>query len=183
MQGPFLGVDIISWFEQGFFSADLPVCLSEALEGAPFQELGDVMPHLKLKEQSLSANKTNKKHELPNSIEGNLEASTLTSDFIAGSAAIDEQQLALPEFKGLSGHGVLTRSSKHEDLMEHQYDGRFLPPTDFETSARILTFERQNLHEFVEQDGEEVFLSGRPGRSIGDPLGKMAENLHDPLQI
>ncbi|XXG49814.1 hypothetical protein AAC387_Pa02g3881 [Persea americana] len=181
IQGPFLGVDIISWFEQGFFSADLPVCLSDASEGAPFQELGDVMPHLKLKEQSLSANNTNKKLELPDSIEGNSEASSLTSDFIAGSAAIDEQQLALPEFKGLSGHDVPTRSSKHEDLMEHQYDGRLLSPTDSETSASILNFGRQNLQEFVEQDGE-VFLSGRPGRSTGDPLGKLAENLHDSLR-
>ena len=25
IQGPFLGVDIISWFDQGFFGADLPV--------------------------------------------------------------------------------------------------------------------------------------------------------------
>ncbi|KAK1258176.1 hypothetical protein QJS04_geneDACA024513 [Acorus gramineus] len=48
IQGPFLGLDIISWFEQGFFGMDLLVCLSDAPEGTPFQELGEVMPHLKL---------------------------------------------------------------------------------------------------------------------------------------
>lgn len=47
IQGPFLGVDIISWFEQGFFGAELPVRVADAPEGTPFEELGDVMPHLK----------------------------------------------------------------------------------------------------------------------------------------
>lgn len=47
IQGPFLGVDIISWFEQGFFGAELPVRVADAPEGTPFEELGDVMPNLK----------------------------------------------------------------------------------------------------------------------------------------
>ncbi|KAL0421597.1 UNVERIFIED_CONTAM: protein ESSENTIAL FOR POTEXVIRUS ACCUMULATION 1 [Sesamum latifolium] len=47
IQGPFLGVDIISWFEQGFFGTDLPVRLEDAPDESPFRELGDVMPHLK----------------------------------------------------------------------------------------------------------------------------------------
>ncbi|KAI3983435.1 hypothetical protein MKX01_038855 [Papaver californicum] len=53
-QGPFLGVDIISWFDQGFFGTDLLVCLSDAPDGTVFQELGDLMPHLKLKSLSNS---------------------------------------------------------------------------------------------------------------------------------
>ncbi|CAM8951516.1 unnamed protein product [Rhodiola kirilowii] len=48
IQGPFLGIDIISWFEQGFFGIDLPVRLADAAEGIPFQQLGDIMPHLKV---------------------------------------------------------------------------------------------------------------------------------------
>ncbi|CAA2995109.1 uncharacterized protein LOC111375922 isoform X1 [Olea europaea subsp. europaea] len=51
IQGPFLGVDIISWFEQGFFGTDLPVRLEDAPDDASFQELGDVMPHLKYKHE------------------------------------------------------------------------------------------------------------------------------------
>lgn len=158
IQGPFLGADIISWFEQGFFGTDLPVCLSDASEGAPFQELGDVIPHLKIKAQSLSANSTDKKFELPDAIEGNLEASTHSSDFISGSAGIDDRQWALPELEGLSGHHVQPRSSKHEDLMEPQC-GRLPPSTDSETSASILSFERKNFQESVEQDGEGQLLS------------------------
>ncbi|CAA3026276.1 GYF domain containing [Olea europaea subsp. europaea] len=49
IQGPFLGVDIISWFEQGFFGTDLPVRLEDAPDDASFLELGDIMPHLKFK--------------------------------------------------------------------------------------------------------------------------------------
>ncbi|KAL2320331.1 hypothetical protein Fmac_029300 [Flemingia macrophylla] len=49
IQGPFLGIDIILWFEQGFFGMDLPVRLSDAPDGSPFHELGDIMPHLKVK--------------------------------------------------------------------------------------------------------------------------------------
>lgn len=45
IQGPFLGVDIIGWFEAGFFGLDLPVRLVNASE--PFSPLGTVMPHLK----------------------------------------------------------------------------------------------------------------------------------------
>ncbi|KAL3676449.1 hypothetical protein R1sor_026397 [Riccia sorocarpa] len=49
MQGPFLGSDIIDWFEAGFFGLDLPVRLADAPSTAPFTSLGNVMPHLKPK--------------------------------------------------------------------------------------------------------------------------------------
>ncbi|CAH2034060.1 unnamed protein product [Thlaspi arvense] len=47
IQGPFVGSDIISWFEQGFFGTDLQVRLANAPEGTPFQDLGSVMSYLK----------------------------------------------------------------------------------------------------------------------------------------
>jgi len=47
VQGPFLGVDIIGWFEAGFFGLELPVRLMDAPEGTPFSPLENVMPHLK----------------------------------------------------------------------------------------------------------------------------------------
>ncbi|KAJ4879824.1 GYF domain-containing protein [Raphanus sativus] len=47
IQGPFIGSDIISWFEQGFFGTDLQVRLANAPEGTPFQDLGSVMSYLK----------------------------------------------------------------------------------------------------------------------------------------
>ncbi|VVA92403.1 unnamed protein product [Arabis nemorensis] len=48
IQGPFIGSDIISWFEQGFFGTDLQVRLANAPEGTPFQDLGWVMQYLKI---------------------------------------------------------------------------------------------------------------------------------------
>ena len=47
IQGPFLGVDIIGWFEAGFFGLELPVRLMDAPEGTPFVPLENIMPHLK----------------------------------------------------------------------------------------------------------------------------------------
>lgn len=47
VQGPFLGVDIIGWFEAGFFGLELPVRLMDAPEGTPFTALENIMPHLK----------------------------------------------------------------------------------------------------------------------------------------
>jgi len=47
VQGPFLGVDIIGWFEAGFFGLELPVRLMDAPDGTPFSPLENIMPHLK----------------------------------------------------------------------------------------------------------------------------------------
>ncbi|CAN5966364.1 unnamed protein product [Sphagnum jensenii] len=49
IQGPFMGVDIIEWFDAGFFSTDLLVRLADSLEGTPFVPLGHLMPHLRPK--------------------------------------------------------------------------------------------------------------------------------------
>ncbi|KAK8580909.1 hypothetical protein V6N13_143966 [Hibiscus sabdariffa] len=51
IQGPFSGVDIIGWFEAGFFGIDLEVRLASAPKDSPFSLLGDVMPHLRVKAQ------------------------------------------------------------------------------------------------------------------------------------
>lgn len=47
IQGPFSGIDIISWFENGYFGLDLPVSLKP--NDMPWSSLGDVMPHLRSK--------------------------------------------------------------------------------------------------------------------------------------
>lgn len=52
VQGPFLGADIISWYEDGYFGLELPVRLSQAPDDVPFRPLVEVMPHLGQKHQS-----------------------------------------------------------------------------------------------------------------------------------
>ncbi|XP_044474434.1 protein ESSENTIAL FOR POTEXVIRUS ACCUMULATION 1-like isoform X2 [Mangifera indica] len=49
IQGPFSGIDIIGWFEAGYFGIDLPVRVASASKDSPFSLLGDVMPHLRAK--------------------------------------------------------------------------------------------------------------------------------------
>ncbi|XWS24347.1 hypothetical protein CRYUN_Cryun28dG0093800 [Craigia yunnanensis] len=51
VQGPFSGIDIIGWFEAGYFGIDLEVRLASAPKDSPFSLLGDVMPHLRAKAQ------------------------------------------------------------------------------------------------------------------------------------
>jgi PERQ amino acid-rich with GYF domain-containing protein len=51
IQGPFLDIDIISWFQEGYFGLDLRVCPTDAPEGTPYRPLGEVMPQLKQKFQ------------------------------------------------------------------------------------------------------------------------------------
>ncbi|XP_077212194.1 uncharacterized protein LOC143847293 isoform X2 [Tasmannia lanceolata] len=168
IQGPFLGVDIISWFEQGFFGTDLPVCLSTAPEGTPFQELGEIMPHLNLKAQSISSIIPEDNLETSDKMEGSLEASTLTPALTGSAARIDPQWPAA-EFEG----PIQPRLSKHEDQMGSQY-GR-LPPSDSEILTAISNAERESFRELGAQDAEEVLFPGRPGSS------NRASNLHDPL--
>nr|KYP64581.1 GYF domain-containing protein mpd2 [Cajanus cajan] len=49
VQGPFKGIDIISWFEAGYFGIDLPVRLENPASDSPWLQLGDAMPHLRAK--------------------------------------------------------------------------------------------------------------------------------------
>ncbi|TYH87691.1 hypothetical protein ES332_D01G136600v1 [Gossypium tomentosum] len=49
IQGPFSGIDILSWFEAGYFGLDLEVRLASSPKDSPFSLLGDVMPHLRAK--------------------------------------------------------------------------------------------------------------------------------------
>ncbi|XP_061370655.1 protein ESSENTIAL FOR POTEXVIRUS ACCUMULATION 1-like isoform X2 [Gastrolobium bilobum] len=49
VQGPFKGIDIIGWFEAGYFGIDLPVRLENAAVDSSWMQLGDAMPHLRAK--------------------------------------------------------------------------------------------------------------------------------------
>ncbi|XP_042462660.1 uncharacterized protein LOC122046170 isoform X1 [Zingiber officinale] len=92
IQGPFLGLDIISWFEQGFFGTDLPVRLLGAPEGLPFLPLGDVMPHLKV---GLGGNSTaylGEGSEYLYNTKGSVDESVSAAHAI-GYLAADEQQV------------------------------------------------------------------------------------------
>ncbi|KAH0462854.1 hypothetical protein IEQ34_010429 [Dendrobium chrysotoxum] len=166
IQGPFLGVDIISWFEQGFFGLDLPVCLSDAAEGARFRPLGEVMPHLKFRfnpttevysrELSDALDVANDKIEVIGSLGSNFGDQRLT-----------------------------TAAAVSESMVDHEFQPRVLdlrgymePPTgrtlvsDLETSINIPASESHTLHDFPGQDAEEVLYTGRHMNEIEKSLEK-----------
>ncbi|KAK8551867.1 hypothetical protein V6N12_040487 [Hibiscus sabdariffa] len=87
IQGPFSGVDIIGWFEAGFFGIDLEVRLASAPKDAPFSLLGDVMPHLRAKAQPPPGFGVSKQGELPD-LSGRQNFSSL-GKAPAGSSEID----------------------------------------------------------------------------------------------
>ncbi|XP_020210585.1 uncharacterized protein LOC109795477 isoform X1 [Cajanus cajan] len=68
IQGPFKGIDIIGWFEAGYFGIDLPVRLENSAADSPWLSLGDVMPHLRAKARpppGFSAPKPNDFTDIP----------------------------------------------------------------------------------------------------------------------
>ncbi|XP_010250627.1 PREDICTED: uncharacterized protein LOC104592822 isoform X2 [Nelumbo nucifera] len=160
IQGPFLGIDIISWFEQGFFGTDLPVCLSDAPEGTPFQELGEVMPHLRSKAGLASSSDLVSRVEPSDAIGGSAGAGKASAAGLTG--VVDDQGWSSSEIEVSSSHHSQPLISKCEDPKEPYYsDG-------------------QVFHDFATQDKEVVF-PGRPGSSSGNPIGKPSDKLQDTL--
>ncbi|CAH1417340.1 unnamed protein product [Lactuca virosa] len=146
IQGPFLGVDIISWFEQGFFGADLPVRVADAPDEAPFMELGHVMPHLIPRHDYTTSNDPSPNlDKLSDGFQGNLDANVVSVP-VPGSemgflSASDNPHWQLPEFNGLSGKHAQVRIPEHEGSLQHLYS------------------EGQSFHD------EEIVFPGRPGSS------------------
>ncbi|KAG6483173.1 hypothetical protein ZIOFF_059813 [Zingiber officinale] len=151
IQGPFLGLDIISWFEQRFFGTDLLVCLSDAPEGTPFQPLGEVMPHLKLELHSTSNINLGENSETLDATRNELGPSLVSGSF----ASKDHQQtLSLDSLDYPLKFDVLENGS----LLD--CNNARLPFSNGEASLR-MTAEGLNLPDFTGQDAEVVLYKGR----------------------
>lgn len=123
-QGPFLGVDIIKWFEQGYYGPDLPVRLSDAPDGTPFQELGSVMPHLRFRSRCASSNDlvTNfePSHAVGGILEENIAAASSALDY-KDCAVISSQKSAPSGREATSGVSVQSRMPNQGYHSELQY--------------------------------------------------------------
>ncbi|GFY99942.1 GYF domain-containing protein [Actinidia rufa] len=163
IQGPFLGVDIISWYEQGFFGTDLLVRLADAPDGTPFLELGEVMPHLKVMDgNACSVNISSNVEEhgtLEEKSRSTLPASSTVSE-IAHPSPLNDHNWQLSRFDGITTQHIQSRISEHEGLFE-------LPYT-----------EGQSFHDFVAQD-EEILFPGKPGTG-GNPVGETSRSINGP---
>ncbi|KAJ6860447.1 protein ESSENTIAL FOR POTEXVIRUS ACCUMULATION 1-like isoform X2 [Populus alba x Populus x berolinensis] len=153
IQGPYLGIDIIAWFEQGYFGTDLPVRLSDAPSGLPFFELGDIMPHLKLKPGCASSTSPSAKLQLSEPVGESLEGSALppaSSLEFKGSSVREELQYAS------SGFEAIPSVSGQSRIPDHGFRPRTVDSDD------------QRFQNIVSLD-EEIVFPGRPGNS-GKPL-------------
>ncbi|CAN4123388.1 unnamed protein product [Withania somnifera] len=163
IQGPFLGADIISWFDQGFFGMDLPVRLEDAPEDSPFFELGTIMPYLKF-EHEYVGNTNISQAEPYGVLEGKFEICSLASaSEMVGSAALDGSSWPPSDVDVLGGHRI-------QSILDHPAR-QFKPPES----------QSEDFNDFVAQD-EEIVFPGRPGIG-GNPIGKTSTGLTDPSNI
>ncbi|KAL6529109.1 hypothetical protein OROHE_014853 [Orobanche hederae] len=156
IQGPFLGVDIISWFEQGFFGTDLPVRLEDATDQAQFQELGDVMPHLKFRHENDSGTDLSFNIEKSVIMEGTsetLRSGGPVSESIP-STVIDGSDWQLPDFDAISAQHQPRVGEYQRHLSQHLYS------------------QGEDSRDFGALD-EEIVFPGRP-ESGGMSLGQLS---------
>ncbi|XP_028772482.1 uncharacterized protein LOC114729617 [Neltuma alba] len=156
IQGPFLGIDIILWFEQGFFGTDLPVRLSNAPEGSPFRELGDVMPHLKLKSGSTSGSNLISQSEPSDTSGRNPKVNAHPADYDM-SPIIDDQSW-------VSSQADVTLSVAIHSQTPNQ---------SFCSETKLSDDQSQSFTNFIDQD--DNILSKMAGRSNDNSLTRSAE--------
>ncbi|GAB2241961.1 hypothetical protein Droror1_Dr00018736 [Drosera rotundifolia] len=154
IQGPFLGVDIISWFDQGFFGTDLPVRLADAPEGTSFQALGDLMPYLNVGEShNDSMGLTPNFEQTAGALGGSLELPASVTASEADMLPLANQSWRVPEFDTMPNQQAYSGLTEHDSSSQLAYsDGKHFPDS-------------------VAQD-EEIVFPGRP-RSGGFPIGEL----------
>ncbi|KAM0965532.1 hypothetical protein TB1_020805 [Malus domestica] len=173
VQGPYLGVDIISWFEQGFFGTDLPVRLADTPEGTPFKELGEVIPHLKVWDAHGNiVNPTSHIEESSGSL-GNIESSLPSSDLNSLSTlhiqprnsepeaplqlphstgqsfndfCAEDEDIVFPGIPGTTGYSTARSSGAIHDSIENSI-GHLPSPTEL-TESGVPIQNDNKLHPF-----------------------------------
>ncbi|KAL5864527.1 hypothetical protein ACOSQ3_002041 [Xanthoceras sorbifolium] len=162
IQGPYMGVDIITWFEQGYFGTDLPVRLSDAPAGSPFLELGEVMPQLNIKSGSAASTNLVTALQLSDAVAGSLEesvASPVPGPDFKGSAVVNNQQLVSTGLEATSSVHFQSRVSNH----------------GYHSELQIL--DDQSFQNLAAQD-EEIVFPGRPGSSSANHSRKSAADIN-----
>ncbi|PON61268.1 GYF domain containing protein [Parasponia andersonii] len=153
IQGPFLGIDIITWFDQGFFGTNLPVRFSDAPDGSPFQELGEVMPHLKTK--SISNNTLNTR--------------------LDSYDVIDLEQLSAPDFGDSSGSNYQPYGSSGFEATSFVGAQSRLPSHGYHSEVQLR--DNHSLQGIVSED-EEIVFPGRPQSRNGRLLMSSSDDIH-----
>ncbi|XP_041003631.1 protein ESSENTIAL FOR POTEXVIRUS ACCUMULATION 1-like [Juglans microcarpa x Juglans regia] len=157
IQGPFLGIDIIRWFEQGYYGTELLVCLSDAPVGSPFQELADIMPHLRNRSRSASGSNL-VTHLEPSDATGSIFEENINNPTSAYGykdyAVINDQKCASSGRKATSGVNV-----------SHGYH------------SELHFSDDHSFQNFVTED-DEVGFPTRPGSGNCNPLRRPSTDIH-----
>ncbi|XP_010478079.1 PREDICTED: uncharacterized protein LOC104757065 isoform X1 [Camelina sativa] len=163
IQGPFIGSDIISWFEQGFFGTDLQVRLANAPEGTPFQDLGRVMSYLKA--ESIDAHISDQKNEL--------EETTLKADSDAGLSIA-------PVAESNDSSSITATSRSFSAYNNPSAQDNFQRISESEVYVKPPHAEDRSFLDFSAQD-EEIVFPGRAGGSGYASSIKSSTSIHDAL--
>uniref|UniRef100_A0ACD5XAY9 Uncharacterized protein n=1 Tax=Avena sativa TaxID=4498 RepID=A0ACD5XAY9_AVESA len=157
VQGPFMGTDIVSWYEDGYFGLELPVRLSQAPDEAPFRPLSELMPYLGHKPQSLPPVTSVGSAESKDSVHNNFEDALPTSGSFGKSDQIS---------KGDSeNYGVNPKRGDQEASVQSRTS--WFPSAEAEKAETNLDIRQQRIPETVSQDAEEVLYTGKPNSSMG----------------
>ncbi|KAJ0110742.1 hypothetical protein Patl1_03066 [Pistacia atlantica] len=168
IQGPYMGIDIIMWFEQGYFGTDLPVRLSNAPAGSAFQELGVLMPHLKVKSGSSICNNLVTTSQLSDTVLGSLEesvASPPAGPDYKGSAFVNNQLWVSTGFEATSGIDFRSGVPNHE----HQSEPHLPDNQSFQNS---VAQDEGMFH------GLKLSFLGRPGSSNANHMRRSGADIH-----
>lgn len=171
MQGPFLGADIISWYEDGYFGLELPVRLSQDPDDVPFRPLVEVMPHLGQKPQS----------NIPLPCDGN--AGSLDSSQGKFESAIPTGSSGKSDQESIWDSESNAADSKRVDHVASVSSRTgWLPSLETRKDIVSTTGRQQHISESLNQDAEEVLYTGRPNSSMGQSL-RDPENDHVDFQL
>ncbi|AQK98493.1 GYF domain-containing protein [Zea mays] len=171
VQGPFLGADIISWYEDGYFGLELPVRLSQFSDDVPFRPLVEVMPHLVQKPQSRIPVPCDGNSESLESSQSKFESSVRSASSVRGD------QLSNWDTES---NAVDPKRGDHEESIPSRSGWLSSPETGKDISN--TSNRQQHIPESVNQDAEEVLYTGRPNSSMGQSLRDL-ENDHADFQL
>ncbi|OEL15270.1 hypothetical protein BAE44_0023710 [Dichanthelium oligosanthes] len=172
VQGPFLGADIISWYEDGYFGLELPVRLSQAPDDVPFRPLVEVMPHLGQKPQTHPPALCDESAESLDSAQSKFEAAIPAS---ASSGKSDQASKWDSE-----SNAVDPKRGDHEASLPSRTGWLSSPETGKDIAN--ISNRQQLIPESVTQDAEEVLYTGRPNSSMGQSVRDL-ENDHADFQL
>ncbi|XP_044465312.1 uncharacterized protein LOC123195586 isoform X2 [Mangifera indica] len=162
IQGPYMGIDIIMWFEQGYFGTDLPVRLSDAPADSAFQELGELMPHLKFKSGSSTCNNMVTTSQLSDTVVGSLEESV-----VSPAAGPDYKRSAV-----LNNQLWVSTSSDAISGIDFQSG---VPNQEHQSELHLP--DNQSFQNSVAQD-EEIVFPGRPRSSNANHMRRSGADTH-----